>query len=120
MLTATPTSRLPPRVPFRPWESVPPTGSIHSGRKNALNRRRLLSRLSSGAVRNVRFADLTDLVQSLGFRLDRVSGSHHIFIHPEIPELVNLQQVDGEAKPYQVRQLVRLVERYNLKLEAEP
>ena len=33
------------------------------------------------------------------------------------PELVNLQDVGGEAKPYQIRQVLRLVERYNLQLE---
>jgi hypothetical protein len=37
--------------------------------------------------------------------------------HAELPELLNMQDVGGEAKSYQVRQLLRLVERYNLKLE---
>ncbi|PYJ84705.1 MAG: hypothetical protein DME22_11765 [Verrucomicrobia bacterium] len=49
--------------------------------------------------------------------LSRISGSHHIFTHPRIPELVNLQDVRGQAKPYQVRQFMKLVERYNLQLE---
>ncbi len=31
-------------------------------------------------------------------------------------ELVNLQDVDGKAKPYQIRQFLKLVERYNLQL----
>ncbi len=53
----------------------------------------------------------------LGFDLKRVSGSHHIYAHPEVAELVNLQEVDGEAKPYQVRQVMRLVERYALGLK---
>jgi predicted RNA binding protein YcfA (HicA-like mRNA interferase family) len=57
------------------------------------------------------------LVEGFGFRLVRVSGSHHIFVHPEIPELINLQDVGGEAKPYQIRQVLRLVERHNLRLE---
>jgi len=52
-----------------------------------------------------------------GFHRVRRSGSHHIFAHPSIAELVNLQEVDGEAKPYQIRQFLRLVERHNLKLE---
>ena len=34
-----------------------------------------------------------------------------------MPELVNLQDIGGEAKPYQIRQVLRLIERYNLKLE---
>jgi len=79
--------------------------------------RRLLKRLSEGQLRNVAFGDMINMVKGFGFRLDRVSGSHHIFIHPAIPELVNLQEVRGEAKPYQIRQFLRLVERYNLKLE---
>lgn len=53
-------------------------------------------------------------------RLARVRGSHHIFVHPAVAELVNLQEVSGQCKPYQVRQVLRLVDRYNLKLEAEP
>ena len=82
-----------------------------------LGRRRLLRRLSQGALHNVRFVDLRDLVEGFGFDQVRVNGSHHIFRHPVIPELINLQEVRGEAKPYQIRQFLRLVERYNLHLE---
>ena len=81
-----------------------------------MNRKRLLRRLSEGALHNVAFEDMTNLVEGFGFRLARVSGSHHIFTHPAISELVNLQEVRGEAKPYQIRQFLRLVERYNLRL----
>jgi len=84
-----------------------------------MNRRRLLARLSQGSLNNVRFAELSDLTEAFGFTLARVSGSHHIFVHPSIPELLNLQEVRGQAKPYQIRQLLRLVERYNLSLEEE-
>jgi hypothetical protein len=55
--------------------------------------------------------------QAFGFRLARTRGSHHIFVHDAFPELLNLQSVAGQAKPYQVRQLLHLVERYNLVLE---
>ena len=44
----------------------------------------------------------------------RTSGSHHIYARPDVPELVNLQDVDGQAKPYQLRQFLRLAEKYNL------
>ena len=84
-----------------------------------MNRRRLLRRLASGALKNVAFSDLKNLVEGFGFRLDRVTGSHHIFVHPDISELVNLQEVKGEAKAYQIRQFLRLVERYNLRLEED-
>jgi hypothetical protein len=43
-----------------------------------------------------------------------------IFTSADIPELINLQNVNGKAKPYQVKQLLRLIERYNLQMEEEP
>jgi len=82
-----------------------------------VNRQKLLQRLAKGSLENVLFADLVNLVEGFGFKLLRTSGSHRIFSHPGIPELVNLQEVGGRAKPYQIRQFLRLVERYNIKLE---
>jgi predicted RNA binding protein YcfA (HicA-like mRNA interferase family) len=83
-----------------------------------MNRRRLLLRILNRS-RNVSFDDMTNLVQGFGFRLVRTRGSHHIFSHPDVPELVNLQEVGGKAKPYQIRQFLKLVERYDLRLEDE-
>ena len=40
--------------------------------------------------------------------------------HLQNVPILNLQDVRGEAKPYQVRQLLRLIERYNLHLEENP
>ncbi len=82
-----------------------------------MNRRRLLGRLTQGALHNVAFADMVDLVEGFGFRLVRTSGRHQIFSRADVPEVVNLQPFKGEAKPYQIRQFLRLVERYNLQLE---
>jgi predicted RNA binding protein YcfA (HicA-like mRNA interferase family) len=79
--------------------------------------RRLLARLARGDVANVSFSDMRRLVEAFGFELRRTSGSHHIFVHPDIPELLSLQEIRAQAKPYQVRQLLRLVERYALSLE---
>jgi predicted RNA binding protein YcfA (HicA-like mRNA interferase family) len=84
-----------------------------------MNRRKLLARLASGAVKNVGFDDFTGLVRTFGFGLARKSGSHHIYTRPDSPQLVNLQDVNGQAKPYQIRQFLRLVEKYNLTMEEE-
>jgi len=81
--------------------------------------RRLLGRLLEGNLQNVAFRDMVRLVLGFGFEEARVSASHHIFAHPGIPELVNLQDVRGSAKPYQIRQFLRLVERYDLQLRSE-
>ncbi len=83
-----------------------------------MKRKRLLQKIIEGS-KNILFADMVNLVEGFGFRLSRVKGSHHIFIHPDIPEPVNLQDVKGEAKPYQVKQFIKLVEKYNLHLEEE-
>ncbi len=82
-----------------------------------MNRKKLLGRLSRGELRNVAFADMVSLVQGFGFHLDRIQGSHHVFKHSSISEMLNLQEVGGEAKPYQIRQFLRIVERHNLRLE---
>jgi predicted RNA binding protein YcfA (HicA-like mRNA interferase family) len=80
-----------------------------------MNKRKLLEKVLAGP-KNVRFNDMITLVEAFSFRLSRVRGSHFIFEHPLIPELVNLQERNGKAKPYQVRQFLELVEQYDLEL----
>jgi len=81
--------------------------------------RRLLARVARGDLANVSFSDMRRLVEAVGFELRRTSGSHHVFSHPEVRELLNLQEVHGQTKPYQIRQFLRLVERYALSLKDE-
>ena len=59
-------------------------------------------------------------MEAFGFQLSRINGSQHIYVHADVPELVNLQNVNGQAKPYQVKQFLRLIERYNLQMAEEP
>jgi HicA toxin of bacterial toxin-antitoxin, len=79
-------------------------------------KKKKLLRKALTSQKNFRFGDMVTLVEAFGFRLARSSGSHHIFIHSEVTELVNLQEVQGQAKPYQISQFLQLVEKYNLKL----
>ncbi|MDA1215334.1 MAG: type II toxin-antitoxin system HicA family toxin [Chloroflexi bacterium] len=60
---------------------------------------------------------MSDLVVGFGFDLVRVNGSHHIFIRTGIPVVVDLQDVKGEAKPYQIRQFLKLIEQHDLRFE---
>jgi len=83
-----------------------------------VNRKKILQKILAGS-KNIRFSDMVNLVKGFGFELSRTDGSHHIFARPDIPELVNLQNVRGQAKPYQMRQFLKLVEKHNLKLENE-
>jgi hypothetical protein len=77
----------------------------------------LLRRMRSGQFQNVRFRDAERLAEALGFRLDRTRGSHRLYVHTGIVEDLNLQPRGREAKPYQLRQLMDYVERYDLTLE---
>ena len=83
-----------------------------------VTKRKILQKILAGS-KNIRFSDMINLVEGFGFRLSRTDGSHHIFVHPDIPELVNLQEVKGQAKPYQMRQFLKLIERHSLKLEED-
>ena len=82
-----------------------------------MNPKRLLKRLEAGSVENVNFRDFLHLVEALGFELRHQRGTHRIYKHPGIYEKLNLQPRGNAAKPYQIRQLMRLVAQYALTLE---
>jgi len=81
-----------------------------------MNKRKLFQKVLSGS-KNISFADMIRLAEAFGFKLSRVSGSHHIMVHPDVAQLLNLQNVGGQVKPYQIRQFLKLVEQYNLTME---
>jgi hypothetical protein len=83
------------------------------------NRAKKLLRKAIGNPGGLRFQEATTLAAAFGFEQTRRQGSHRIFKHVSLPEFLNLQEVHGMAKAYQVRQLLRLVERYNLQLRVE-
>ncbi len=81
-----------------------------------MNKKRLLEKILAGS-KNISFNDFIALVEAFGFELSRTRGSHQIYEHPDVREILNLQNVNGQVKPYQVRQFLQLVEQYSLKLE---
>ena len=108
-------SYLPAERPVLAW--LPRRDDVGASHRAAVKPERLLRRLATGGLSNVHFEDFVRLVEGVGFELLRVSGRHHVFIHPEVREILSLQNAGGEAKPYQIRQFLRLVERYDLKVE---
>jgi predicted RNA binding protein YcfA (HicA-like mRNA interferase family) len=82
-----------------------------------MNRKRLFKRLYDGSLQNVSFTEFVNLIEGFGFYLHHVRGSHHIFRHASLQDRLSLQHDHGEAKPYQIREFLGLVERYNLELE---
>ncbi len=63
---------------------------------------------------NVRFEDLCRALEAFGFRYRGGKGSHRVFVRKGIREILTVQHVKCRAKGYQVRQLLKLVEKYNL------
>jgi predicted RNA binding protein YcfA (HicA-like mRNA interferase family) len=90
-------------------------GGHQSGLWFPMKLRKLLQK-TMNAPQNVRFAELCRLAVAFGYTLDRVNGSHHIFVHPKATRPLNLQDVGGKAKPYQVKQFLRDIEEFQLTL----
>jgi predicted RNA binding protein YcfA (HicA-like mRNA interferase family) len=79
--------------------------------------RKTLERILSGS-RNVRFDDFAALLEAFGFVLKRIRGSHHIFKHPDVPEILSVQpSSDNQTKPYQLQQFLKMIEEYDLRLD---
>jgi predicted RNA binding protein YcfA (HicA-like mRNA interferase family) len=81
-----------------------------------MNKQKMLEKIYNNN-KNVRFGDFTLIVEAFGFNQVRVSGSHHMYWRDGVNEMVNIQNVRGEVKPYQIKQFLSLIEMYNLKLE---
>ena len=77
----------------------------------------LLQRILRGrSDANIRFDELCALLEGLGF-VERVRGSHHIFRKMGVPERITLQRDANHAKPYQVRQVRRVILKHKLEEE---
>jgi len=63
---------------------------------------------------NVKFEELCTAAESFGFKFRGGKGSHRIFVRKGIREMLNFQNVRGKAKSYQVKQFIKIIEKYNL------
>lgn len=62
---------------------------------------------------NIPFNGLCGLLKRLGFK-ERIKGSHHIFFRNDIDEILNLQPIGSKAKAYQVKQVRKVLIKYQL------
>ena len=74
-----------------------------------MNPRPLYARIVRGEVQNVDFGDFVRLLRAFGFEPDGTRGSHRFFRH-QTGSRLNLQVRAGQAKDYQIRQFLELVE----------
>ena len=68
------------------------------------------------AIRNnpkdVRFKDACKVARWLGFASASVRGSHHAFARHGEPSQLNFQNRDGKIPPYQAKQLIAMIDKY--------
>ncbi|MDI1296962.1 MAG: type II toxin-antitoxin system HicA family toxin [bacterium] len=77
---------------------------------------KILERLLQGN-RSLAFRDFERLLRALGFELDRTTGSHRQYVHNKVPRPFPVQPDGKDAKRYQIRELLELVEAYGLDIE---
>lgn len=79
---------------------------------------KLYQQLLASSSRTISFRDFERLLRAFGFELDRTVGSHRQYVHPAVPRSFPVQPTGKDAKRYQMREFLELVERYALHLEA--
>lgn len=68
---------------------------------------------------SLRYNEFKMLIEQFGFRLASVNRLHNIFVHEQVITPINIQNINGVIKPFQVRQLINLVYQYQLKAADE-
>jgi predicted RNA binding protein YcfA (HicA-like mRNA interferase family) len=75
---------------------------------------KLIAKILSGTNdKNIRFSELCNVLIKMGFQ-QRIKGDHHIFYKKGIEEIINIQPKKKMAKPYQVKQIRKLILDYKL------
>jgi hypothetical protein len=62
----------------------------------------------------VRFQEIRLLAEHLGFTKRGGKGSHLVYEKEGVEEILTFQDRKGMAKPYQVKQLLAVIEKYRL------
>lgn len=75
---------------------------------------KLYARLLANQRQSISFRDFERLLAAFGFELARISGSHRQYVHPLVPRPFPVQPEGKDAKRYQVREFLELVEEYSL------
>jgi predicted RNA binding protein YcfA (HicA-like mRNA interferase family) len=72
-------------------------------------REKLRDKLRSNP-RGIRFSELETVLRDAGFLLDRVTGSHYIYQHPDGRQVNLVWRAAGNVKTYQVRQVLEVLD----------
>ena len=75
---------------------------------------KLYARLLANPRQSIAFRDFEKLLTAFGFEHARTKGSHRQYVHPKVPRPFPVQPVGKDAKPYQVREFLELIEEHSL------
>jgi hypothetical protein len=76
-------------------------------------RRKLIEKVRNNPA-GVRFQEICLLAGHLGFTKRGGKGSHVVYEKDGVEEILTFQDREGMAKPYQVKQLLAVIEKYRL------
>lgn len=79
---------------------------------------KLYAKLLENPRATVSFRDFERLLIGTGFALDRTTGSHRHYVHPDVPGLLTVQPQGNDAKRYQVRQFLVMTREHRLGIES--
>ena len=80
-----------------------------------MHKHKLLEDLKNNP-KNIRFEKLCRIAEAFVFQFKSGKGNNRIYLRKDIKERPNFQNVSGKAKPNQVRQLIKIIDKYNLTL----
>ena len=76
-------------------------------------RQKLIEKIKNNPA-GVRFQEICRLAEQLGFTNRGGKGSHIVYEKDGVEEILTFQNRKGMAKPYQVKQLLAVIEKFRL------
>jgi predicted RNA binding protein YcfA (HicA-like mRNA interferase family) len=78
---------------------------------------RVLERCRARGV--ISFREFEALLEAFGFRVARISGSHRIYRNERLRRSLSVQPDGKDAKAYQVRMLLAIIDEFGLGMKDE-
>ena len=78
-----------------------------------MDKRELLLELKANP-KKIRFSRICQIAEAFGIQTRKGTGSHRVYYIECLWEILNFQNEGGWAKAYQVRQFIKIVEKYEL------
>jgi predicted RNA binding protein YcfA (HicA-like mRNA interferase family) len=78
---------------------------------------KLYERLLANPRATISFRDFEKLLTAFGFEHARTTGSHRQYVHRKLSRPLPVQPTSKDAKAYQVREVLELVEEHGLYIE---